>query len=128
VTKKVIAQIARLLEAKSDITKTRPSAPEFLKWRRDALGALRSGFGSDSEHVSAFKQIQFDVPGALIDKGKNKARKLVHREGNVTKPLPLLIEHVQENHFRQAMAKAAELLLAAKLELERSKPAGTTRG
>lgn len=55
-TTDVVADIVRLLEEKAIVAQTNAQSPAFMKWRKEALRALRNAFGPDSTYVLAFNK------------------------------------------------------------------------
>ncbi len=112
-----VAILRRLLDEKAAVARTGPTDPIFLKWHQESLQILRTMFGAASAFTSDFEQIKFQINPSLAGNAKRLAKKLIHTDRNVSKMLPLELDHAKAHRFEQAMADATEILLTARNEL-----------
>ena len=63
---RALSRLNDVLKKAQDIKELSADSPEFKKWRRDAIVALRHVFGKKSDHVAEFKDIHY-VPWIPLD-------------------------------------------------------------
>ena len=70
------------------------NSPDFEKWYRDAMVAIRHTFGEDSKHISDFKKISFTRMGGLV-KGRIDWNPYKHGLRSANALLESMIEEVE---------------------------------
>ena len=94
---KAIARLQRALEKIPELKQKQADSPEFKKWRRNTEVAIIKTFGSDSSHISTFKNIGFS-PGAFFFGMPDSAFQKAYVRGleSVAPILESMIEEIEE--------------------------------
>ena len=94
---KALERLRRALDAIPKLKNLRRNSSEFKKWRRNTEVAIIKTFGSDSSHISTFKNIRFS-PGALFAGMSNSAFQKAYARGleSVAPILESMIEEIEE--------------------------------
>src|ERR1700724_953947 len=117
----LIAELTRLQESVPAVIEKGFRSPEYEKWHAAALNVFRNSIGERHQYFSQFSNLQFEMPQRVIDAFIKSFKKIwfitQDKDSNVTRILtPNIPAVAPQNHFKQVMYEAAEILLCVVLE------------
>ncbi len=117
-----IQALTQLLERKTAVKHADPDSAIFNVWKDSALQILSKTFGAESHYVSEFQKIGFQLGPELLATMRKAAKRVVlsSEDGKSTRiNLPFSADQTQRRAFEEGVEEAAEILLAAKHELQK---------
>ena len=92
---KALSRLNDVLKKAQDIKDLSTDSPEFKKWRRDTIVAIRHVFGKKSDYVAEFKDIYFD-PWIPSDDDEDSNEEYLEGLRSAEAMLKSMIEEVEE--------------------------------